>query len=161
MNSKHLTIAATAIVAAVAILAVVEPAFAQAAAPAVDVKVAGFIAPRFAAQLRRAQPFGSNQVGTGVENGEHLAFGHHVVELDEDRCELARRRRGHRDFHLHGLDEGDVLAVADAGPGLHRKCADAAGHLGHNLDLWHSIPQRHRLTAIAPVNGFLLWRQIA
>jgi hypothetical protein len=33
--------------------------------------------------------------------------------------------------------------------------------LGHNPDIRHSNSRGHRLTAMAGVNGFLLWRQIA
>jgi hypothetical protein len=42
------------------------------------------------------------------------------------------------DFHLHGFDEGDVVAIPDLAAHFHRKRADAPRHLGHDLDLWHS-----------------------
>ena len=65
------------------------------------------------------------------------------------------------DFHLHGLDEADVVAIGDAGSGLNRKRADASRDLDHNSDIRHSNPQVHRAAAIAIVNGFGLWPQIA
>jgi len=47
------------------------------------------------------------------------------------------------DFHFHGFDESEVVAVADIGTGLNGECADAPGDFGDNFDLWHA-------------NGFLL-----
>ena len=52
---------------------------------------------------------------------------------------------GDRDFHLHGFDEGDVVAIADAGADFDGKRADAPGDLGD--DLISGMPI-----------GFLLWR---
>jgi hypothetical protein len=77
---------------------------------------------------------------SGLENGEHLSFGNDLVEADKYRFELARGRRSHRDFHLHGFHEGNIVAVADASPNVLRRT------------VWRTI---------APVNGFLLWPQIA
>jgi hypothetical protein len=102
-----------------------------------------------------------NNARSGLEDGENLAFGNDIVEFDENRRELACGGRGYRDFHLHGLDEGDVVAIGDAGSGLNRKRADASRYLGNDPDIWHSIPQRPGPAAIALVNGFLLWPQIA
>jgi hypothetical protein len=76
---------------------------------------------------------------SGFDDDEHLAFGNHVVETDEYRFELARGRRRDRDFHFHGFDECDVVAIADAAPDCNGKRADAPGNLGHNLDVWHSV----------------------
>ena len=56
-----------------------------------------------------------NNARLGLEDGENLAFGNDIVEFDENRRELARGGRGYRDFHLHGRDEGDVVAIGDAG----------------------------------------------
>src|ERR1700719_4097997 len=74
---------------------------------------------------------------SGLEDRDGLAFGDDVIEPDQNGFECARGGGGGPGFHLHGLDEGDVVTVADAGAGLDRKRADAPGYLGHNLDLWH------------------------
>ena len=37
------------------------------------------------------------------------------------------------------VEEGDVVAIADRRPDFDRKRADAAGDLGHNPDLGHSV----------------------
>jgi hypothetical protein len=98
---------------------------------------------------------------SGLEDGNDLSFGDHVVEANKDQFELARGGRSHRDFHLHGFDKHNVVAVANGSSGLDRKRANAPRHLGHNLDLWHSAPLATVCRAKAPANGFLLWRQIA
>src|SRR5712675_1338422 len=61
-----------------------------------------------------------------LEHGENLAFSNNVVNADENELELARRGRGDGNFHLHGFDEGDVVAVADAAADFNRKRADAS-----------------------------------
>ena len=58
--------------------------------------------------------------------------------LHENRFERAGGGRGHRDLHLHGFDERDVVAIADAPSDFDGQRADATGHLGHDLDLWHA-----------------------
>jgi hypothetical protein len=106
---------------------------------------------------------------SGFEDDEDLAFGDHVVETDQYRFELARGRRSDRDFHFHGFDECNVVAIADAAADLNGKRADAPGHLGHNLDVWHSAlrhsrrAHRDRNTRImkAGALGLRLWPQIA
>ena len=90
-------------------------------------------APLFAAVAAR------NEARSGLDDRERLAFGDDVVDLDQDRFQLAGRGRSHRDFHLHGFDERDVVAIADAGAGFDRKRANAPGDFGHDLDIWHSI----------------------
>ena len=72
-------------------------------------------------------------------HGEHLAFGDDIVNVDEYQFEFARCGRGDGDFHLHGFDECNVVAVADAAADFDGKRAHASGHFGHNLDLWHSV----------------------
>src|SRR6202165_228064 len=76
---------------------------------------------------------------SGLDDRQHLAFGNHVVEADEYRFELARGRRSDRNFHLHGFDECNFVAIADAAADFNGKRADTPGHLGHNLDVWHSV----------------------
>jgi hypothetical protein len=100
-----------------------------------DAGGAGFIACRFAAQSRCAQLGECSR----LEDGENLSLGHDVIELDEDRFQLAGGRRSDRDFHLHGFDERDIVAVADARSGFDRKGAHPTGYLGYNLDFRHSI----------------------
>src|ERR1700757_1298477 len=74
----------------------------------------------------------------GVDDGDDLSFGDDVVEFDQYCLDFPGRRRGDRDFHLHGFDEGNLVAVTDAGAVLNRKRANAAGHFGDDLDIWHS-----------------------
>jgi hypothetical protein len=81
---------------------------------------------------------------SGLDDRQHLTFGNHVVEADKDRFELSCGGRGDRNFHLHGLDEDDVVAVADGAADLYRKRTDAPRHFGHDLDLWHSILRDRR-----------------
>src|SRR6266849_8800592 len=76
---------------------------------------------------------------SGLDDGEDLSFGNHVVEADQYGFELARGRRSHRNFHLHRFDECNVVAIADAAADFDGKRADAPGHLGHDLDVWHSV----------------------
>src|SRR6266404_9322103 len=49
---------------------------------------------------------------SGLDDGEDLSFGNHVVEADQDGFELARGGRSHRNFHLHRFDECNVFAIA-------------------------------------------------
>jgi len=72
------------------------------------------------------------------DDRDNLAFGHKVVEGNEQRLQDAGCRRCNGNFHLHGLDEGDVVAVADACAGLKGKRTHAAGNFGHNADIWHT-----------------------
>src|SRR6266568_1927427 len=76
---------------------------------------------------------------SGLDDGEDLSFGNHVVETDQYGFELARGRRSHRNFHLHRFDECNVVAIADAATDFDGKRADAPGHLGHDLDVGHSV----------------------
>ena len=79
------------------------------------------------------------------------------------------RQRGFVDVEIIDDDLGRSASGTVARPGFDRKRADASGHLGHNLDLWHSTPRdsRHALVCIirascrADALGFLLWPQIA
>jgi len=85
-----------------------------------------------------------------LEDGEHLSFCNHVVEADENGFEFARGRRSDRDFHLHGFDKGNVVAIADVSADFNRKRANAPRHFGHNLDFWHSALPGNRLTDNCP-----------
>jgi hypothetical protein len=77
---------------------------------------------------------------SGLDDRDDLSFGYHIIEADEYCFELSGGRRSHRDFHLHGFDKGNVVAVANGSSDFDGEPADAARHLGHDLDLWHSIP---------------------
>jgi hypothetical protein len=72
-------------------------------------------------------------------NREHLAFGNDVVDTDEDGFKPAGCGRCDRDFHFHGFNENDVVAIANTAADLNGKRADASRHLGYNLDFWHSV----------------------
>ena len=48
--------------------------------------------------------------------------------------------RGHRDFHLHRFDKGDVVAIANARAGCNGKAAHASGDFGDDSDIWHTNP---------------------
>jgi len=48
-------------------------------------------------------------------------------------------------FHLHGFDESDVIAIADLRAGLQGKPADAPGDFGDHSDIWHT----NRLLVVA------------
>src|ERR1700712_2072057 len=74
----------------------------------------------------------------GVDDGDDLSFSDDVVEFDQNRLDFPCCRRGDRDFHLHRFDEGNLVAVTDAGAVLDCKRADAAGHFSDDLDIWHS-----------------------
>src|SRR5437588_3749369 len=87
-------------------------------------------------------------------NRDGLALGDDVVDLDEQRFELSRNRRGDRDFHLHRLDESYVVALSDARADLKRKRANASRDVGDNLDLWHSVLRRPPTTRVL-ANGLL------
>jgi hypothetical protein len=136
-------------------------AAAQVAGAARDAGDGCFITCRFAAQSLCAQLARRSR----LKDGENLSLGHHIVEADKDRLHLARGWRRHRDFHLHGFDEGDVIAIADASPDFDGKRAHAPRHLGHDLDIRHSIPPNglNKIVGatLALANGFLLWPQIA
>src|SRR5215218_8949985 len=93
---------------------------------------------------------------------DDLSFGHDVVEVDQDSLDSSCRRRRDRNFHLHGFDESNLVAVADIAAGRDGKCAHATGDFGDDLDVWHCRSPRNRLTDwLVLVNGFLLWPQIA
>ena len=78
-------------------------------------------------------------VASGFKNSEGLSFCDDVVDLDQNGFELAGGGRGDRNFHLHGFDESDVVAFANAGAGLGGDRADAPGNLGQNPDFGHSV----------------------
>src|SRR5512134_1285514 len=77
---------------------------------------------------------------------DDLSFSDDVVELDKDSLDSSRRRRRDRNFHLHGFDESNLVAVADIAAGCDGKCAHAAGDFGDDLDVWHSVLPGDRLT---------------
>src|SRR5437764_12851887 len=80
-----------------------------------------------------------------VDDRDDLSLGDDIVEFDQYCLDFPCRRRCHRDFHLHRLDECNLLAVTDAASDFNRKRAYAAGDVGHYLDLRHSA-LRDRLT---------------
>src|SRR5258708_27384290 len=97
---------------------------------------------------------------SGLDDGEDLSFGNHVVKVDQDGFELARGGRSHRNFHLHRFDECNVFAIADAAADFDGKRADAAGPLGPDLDVRHSV-LRALPPTISPAYRFLFWRAVA
>jgi hypothetical protein len=65
-----------------------------------------------------------NNARSGLKDGENLAFGNDMVEFDENRRELARGGAATGiSILMDGFDEGDVVAIGDAGSGLNRKRA--------------------------------------
>jgi hypothetical protein len=79
-----------------------------------------------------------------LKDGEHLSFCNHIVDAHEDGFDFASGGRGNRDLHLHGFDEGNVVAIADASAGFNGKRANAPGDFGHNPDFWHSFLRQSR-----------------
>jgi len=59
-----------------------------------------------------------------------LSFSDHVVELNKDSLDSSCRRRRDRNFHLHGFDKSNLIAVADIAVGCNRKTAHAARDFG-------------------------------
>src|SRR5581483_5830663 len=74
-----------------------------------------------------------------LDHGDDLAFGQHVVDIDQDALDLARRGRGDRDFHLHRLHHHDILAVADADADAGDDRTHPAGNFGLDLHFSHLI----------------------
>src|SRR5215210_2282034 len=79
------------------------------------------------------------QFALRLHNRQHLAFGNDVIDADEDGFKPAGCGRCDRNFHFHGFNEYDVVAIANAAADLNGKRADASRHLGYNLDFWHSV----------------------
>src|SRR5881397_2382771 len=77
---------------------------------------------------------------------DDLSFSDDVVEFDQDSLDSSCRRRRDRNFHLHGLDECNLVAVADIAAGCDRKYAHATGDFGDDLDVWHFPSSGDRLT---------------
>ena len=96
---------------------------------------------RAAGEISRPKP----RWASYLDDRHDLAFGDQVVDGNEQGFQLACGRRGDGNFHLHGFDEGDVLAIADARSGLKRKRANAPGDFGHYADIWHA----NRLLVVA------------
>src|SRR5215203_7530187 len=89
-----------------------------------------------------------------------LSFSDDVVELDQDSLDSSCRRGRDRNFHLHGFDESNLVAVADIATGCDRKRAHATGDFGNDLDVWHCrSPGGTVWRTVVLVNGFLLWPQ--
>jgi hypothetical protein len=82
---------------------------------------------------------------SGLDDRDRLAFGDDVVDGNEDGFHLARGRLSDRDFHFHGFDEGDVVAIANARTGCNGKGANAPRDFGHYSDIWHA----NRLLVVA------------
>src|ERR1700742_793616 len=104
-------------------------------------------APLFAPAKRAHARFCSETRRSGLDNGENLSLRDHVVQFDVERFEFAGSGRRNRDFHLHGFDKCDVVAVADAPANVNRQRANAPRHLSHDLDFWHST-LRHSATRL-------------
>src|SRR5215207_886143 len=68
---------------------------------------------------------------------DDLSFSDDVVEFDQDSLDSSCRRRRHRNFHLHGFDESNLVAVTDISTSCDGKCAHAAGDFGDDFDVWH------------------------
>src|SRR6266436_3677216 len=84
-------------------------------------------------------PFARGEPATSrLDDRHHLAFGNDVVDRDENGFQCAGGRRRDRNLHLHGFDEGEVVAVANARSGFERKGAHAPGDFGHYSDIWHT-----------------------
>ena len=49
----------------------------------------------------------------GFDDRDHLSFGDHVVEFDQNCLDFPGYCRCHRDFHFHRFDESNLVAVAD------------------------------------------------
>jgi hypothetical protein len=64
----------------------------------------------------------------------------HVVDRDQKRLDRSQRRARCRNFHLHRLDDGNVVARLDDGADSERQRADAARQLGLNLHFPHRSP---------------------
>src|SRR5436305_4463435 len=58
------------------------------------------------------------KIKSGLDDGYRLSLGDYVVDLDEQRFKFSRSRGGDGNFHLHRLNEGDIVAVTDACSGL-------------------------------------------
>src|SRR5205807_3621565 len=71
------------------------------------------------------------------DDRDDLSFSDDVVEFDQDSLDSSCRRRRDRNFHLHGFDESNLVAVADIAAGCDRKCTHATGDFGDDLDVWH------------------------
>jgi hypothetical protein len=111
-------------------------------------------------QARRKHVY--DVIRLSFDDCDDLSFSDDVVELDQDSLDSSCRRRRDRNFHLHGFDESNLVAVADIATGCDRKRAHATGDFGNDLDVWHCRSPRNRLTDwLVLVNGFLLWPQIA
>jgi hypothetical protein len=95
------------------------------------------------------------------DDRDDLAFGDDIVEFDQYYLDFPCCRRRYRDFHFHGFDERNLVAVTDTASGFNGKRTHAAGDIGDNLDLWHSVLPGPSDGLIALANGFLLWPQIA
>src|SRR5207249_3327989 len=72
-----------------------------------------------------------------LDHRDDLTFGQHVVDLDQDALDLARRGGGHRDFHLHRLDHDDIVAIADAGADAAHDRTHPTGNFGLDLHFSH------------------------
>src|SRR5437868_11469802 len=81
---------------------------------------------------------------------DDLSLSDDVVEFDQDSLDSSCRRRHDRNFHLHGFDESNLVAVADIAAGCDRQCAHATGDFGDDLDVWHFRPPGDRLTDRCP-----------
>ena len=75
---------------------------------------------------------------SGLDDRDHLAFGHHLVDRDQDGFQPAARGRGDRNLHFHGFDDGDVVAIVNARTCCNGKGANAPGDFSDDSDIWHA-----------------------
>jgi hypothetical protein len=78
-----------------------------------------------------------------LDDRNGLALGNNVVDADQYRFDGACGGRDDRYFHLHGFDEHNLVAIADARAGFEGKRANASGNFGDDLDLWHPTLPEH------------------
>ncbi|KJC52152.1 hypothetical protein UP06_03735 [Bradyrhizobium sp. LTSP857] len=79
-----------------------------------------------------------NGVSSARNDRDRLSFGNDIVELDEQRCDRAGCRRGHRYLHLHGFDHHNFIAIRNGSSNLHGSCADASRDFRDDLNFWHA-----------------------
>jgi len=73
------------------------------------------------------------------DDRDRLSLGNDIVQLDEQRGDRAACGGGDWYFHLHGLDNYNVVAICNGSSNLHGSCADASRDLRDDLNFWHAI----------------------
>jgi hypothetical protein len=98
-------------------------------------RAAARVAGRGSGQIVAQQKY--DRAKLGFDDRNRLSFGNEFVESDQYCLDFSGCCRCHRNFHLHGFDECNLVAIADAGTGLSSERAYAARNVGDNLDIWH------------------------